>query len=154
MNAIDAWIAGTGIAPAWWWLIVAALLAGAEIVAPGFFLIWLGGAAAITGIATLLLGLPDAAQFIVFALSAVALVLTARKWFRYTDMPSADPLLNERTARLVGQVVVVVDPIDETGGRVRVGDGVWSARGVHAAVGERVRVSGADGNVLTVENCS
>lgn len=151
MNAIDVWVAGTGIAPAWWWLIAAALLAGAEIVAPGFFLIWLGGAALITGVATLLLGLPDAAQFLLFAVAAMALVLTGRKFFRYTDLPSADPLLNERTARLIGQVVTVVEPIDDTGGRVRVGDGVWSARGVHAAVGERVRVSGADGNVLRVE---
>ncbi|CAM3242324.1 NfeD-like C-terminal domain-containing protein [Sphingomonas antarctica] len=148
---MDAWIAGSGIAPAWWWLIAAALLAGAEIVAPGFFLIWLGGAAAITGVATLLLGLPDAAQFLLFAVAAMALVLTGRRFFRYADVASADPLLNDRAARLIGQVVIVVESIDDTGGRVRVGDGMWSARGVHAAVGERVRVIGADGNVLRVE---
>ena len=151
MNAMDAWVTGSGIAPAWWWLIAAALLAGAEIVAPGFFLIWLGGAALITGVATLLLDLPDAAQFLVFAVSAMALVLTGRRFFRYTDVASTDPLLNDRAARLVGQVVTVVAAIDETGGRVKVGDGEWSARGVHAAIGERVRVSGADGNVLRVE---
>jgi membrane protein implicated in regulation of membrane protease activity len=151
VSSLNALIASSGIAPAWWWLIAAALLAGAEIIAPGFFLIWLGGAAAITGVATLLLPLPDAAQFLVFAVAAVALVLTGRKFFSYTDMPSADPLLNERTARLVGQIYVVADAIDDTGGKIRVGDSVWSARGVHAAAGERVRVRGADGNVLLVE---
>ena len=148
---MSALIAGSGIEPAWWWLIAAALLAGAEIIAPGFFLIWLGGAAFITGIATLVLGLPHAAQFLLFAVAALALVLTGRRFFRYADVPSADPLLNERTGRLIGQVVTVVEPIDDTGGRVKVGDGVWSARGVHAGVGERVRVIGADGNVLRVE---
>ena len=151
MNAMEGLAAGVTIAPHWWWLIAAALLAGAEIIAPGFFLIWLGGAAFITGIATLVLGLPDAAQFLVFAVAALALVLTGRKFFRYTDLPSSDPLLNERIGRLIGQVVMVVDLIDDTGGRVKVGDSVWSARGVHAAVGERVRVTGAEGNVLTVE---
>lgn len=151
MNAIDAWVASTGIAPAWWWLIAAALLAGAEIVAPGFFLIWLGGAAFITGVATLLLGLPDAAQFLLFAVAAMVLVLTGRRFFRYTDLVSDDPLLNDRVARLVGQVVTVVEAIDEAGGRVKVGDGVWPARGVHAGVGEQVRIVGADGNILRVE---
>ena len=151
MNALDVWVAGTGIAPAWWWLIAAALLAGAEIIAPGFFLIWLGGAALITGVATLLLSLPDAAQFVLFAVAAMALVLTGRRFFRYTDVASSDPLLNDRAARLVGQVVVVADAIDDTGGKVTVGDSIWSARGVHAAIGERVRVTGADGNVLRVE---
>jgi membrane protein implicated in regulation of membrane protease activity len=151
VNAMDNAVFGITLAPHWWWLIAAALLAGAEIIAPGFFLIWLGGAAAITGVATLLLGLPDAAQFLLFAVAAMALVLTGRRFFRYTDLPSADPLLNERTARLIGQVIIVVEAIDDTGGRVKVGDGVWSARGVHAAIGERVRVTGADGNVLFVE---
>lgn len=151
MTASQTVVYGVAIAPAWWWLIAAALLAGAEILAPGFFLIWLGGAALITGLATLVFGLPDAAQFLVFAVTALALVLTGRKFFRYADLPSSDPLLNDRAARLVGQVVTVVENIDDTGGRVKVGDSVWSARGVHAAAGERVRVTGADGNVLSVD---
>lgn len=151
MNAVSTWVATSGIAPAWWWLIAAALLAGAEILAPGFFLIWLGGAALITGVATLVLGLPDAAQFLLFAVAALALVITGRRFFRYTDVASTDPLLNDRAARLIGQVVTVVEAIDDTGGRVKVGDGVWPARGVHAVTGQQVRVTGADGNVLRVE---
>lgn len=151
MNAMANLAAGATIAPHWWWLIAAALFAGAEIIAPGFFLIWLGGAAFITGVATLALSLPDAAQFLLFSVAALGLVLTGRKFFRYTDLPSADPLLNERTGRMIGQVVTVVEAIDDAGGRVKVGDSVWSARGTHAAVGERVRVIGANGNILTVE---
>ena len=37
------------------------------------------------------------------------------------------------------------------GGRVRVGDGEWTARGGPAAVGERVRIVDVDGNCLKVE---
>jgi membrane protein implicated in regulation of membrane protease activity len=34
---------------------------------------------------------------------------------------------------------------------VKVGDGVWSAKGADAAVGDRLRVIGAEGVVLVVE---
>jgi membrane protein implicated in regulation of membrane protease activity len=64
---------------------------------------------------------------------------------------SADPLLNDRAGRLLGKVVVVVQPVDAHGGRVRVGDSEWSARGGPAAAGERVRIVDIDGNCLKVE---
>jgi membrane protein implicated in regulation of membrane protease activity len=47
--------------------------------------------------------------------------------------------------------VTVVDAVDDHGGRVRVGDGEWSARGGPAVAGERVTVTGVEGNCLTVE---
>jgi membrane protein implicated in regulation of membrane protease activity len=59
--------------------------------------------------------------------------------------------LNDPAKRLVGKTVVVVDPVDANGGRVRLGDGEWSARGGPAAIGERVRITGIDGNCLKVE---
>jgi membrane protein implicated in regulation of membrane protease activity len=59
--------------------------------------------------------------------------------------------LNDRAGRLVGKVVTVMAAVDEHNGRVRVGDGEWSARGGPAAVGERVRITGVDGNCLIVE---
>ncbi len=37
----------------WHWLILARILAGIEILTPGFFFLWLGGAALITGIIAL-----------------------------------------------------------------------------------------------------
>jgi len=46
---------------------------------------------------------------------------------------------------------VVVEAVDQNGGRVRVGDSEWSARGGPAAVGERVRIVDVDGNCLKVE---
>jgi membrane protein implicated in regulation of membrane protease activity len=47
--------------------------------------------------------------------------------------------------------VTVVADVDEDSGRVRVGDSEWNARGGPAAAGERVRITGVDGNCLTVE---
>lgn len=139
------------LAPYWWWLIAGVALAIAELVAPGFFLIWLGAAAVLTGLATLLLGLPPVAQSVLFAAIAIAAVYAARRWFRSNPILTSDPLLNDRAGRLVGQQVRVVEALTNGEGRVRVGDGVWTARGPDAAAGGWVRVTGADGAVLIVE---
>lgn len=133
------------------WLIAALLLAIAEIVAPGVFLIWLGAAAAVAGMLTLAFGLPLVAQMLVFAVAAVVAVYAARRWFQRNPVPSPDPLLNDRVARLIGTLVTVVEPITPEQGRVRVGDGVWNATGVDAMPGEMVRVIGAHGITLLVE---
>jgi len=59
--------------------------------------------------------------------------------------------LNDPSQRLLGRVVVVTQAVDSNGGRVRLGDSEWSARGAQAAVGDRVRVVDVEGNCLKVE---
>jgi membrane protein implicated in regulation of membrane protease activity len=114
------------------------------------FLIWLAAAAAITGIAVAILPIGFPFQLILFALAAVASVLAGRRYYERNPLNSADPLLNDRTARLIGQTVTVVAAIEGGEGRVRVGDGVWTARGPDAEVGAHMRVVGAQGTCLTV----
>jgi membrane protein implicated in regulation of membrane protease activity len=140
-----------GIDPHWMWLIAAAVLGIAELLMPGVFLIWLAAAAAVTGFAALLLGVPLAFQFALFALLAIAAVYSGRRWYSANPVESSDPMLNDRAARLVGQTVVVVGAIENGIGRVRVGDSVWNARGEDAEIGARVRVVGAEGTCLKVE---
>jgi membrane protein implicated in regulation of membrane protease activity len=136
----------------WLWLIGGVVLLIAELIAPGFFLVFIGGAAIATGLATLLVGLPVAAQLALFAIIAfLSARVGGRYAYSYKYDYSSDPLLNNRVARLLGRVVVVVEPVDSNGGRVRVGDSVWSARGGPAAVGERVRIVDVEGNCLKVE---
>jgi hypothetical protein len=140
-----------GIEPHWLWLIAAALLGIAELLVPGVFLVWLAAAAAVTGFAALLLGIPPAFQFALFALLAIAAVYFGRRWYAANPVESSDPLLNDRAARLVGQTVVVVSAFEDGRGRVKVGDSVWAATGPDAEVGARVRVTGAQGTCLRVE---
>jgi inner membrane protein len=141
-----------GIEPAWLWLIGGVILLIAELIAPGFFLMFVGAAAIATGVVAVALPIGVALQLALFAVLAIAIVRVGGKRayaMRYDF--STDPLLNEPVGRLLGKVVVVVEPIDANGGRVRVGDGEWSARGGPAAVGERVRIVDVDGNCLKVE---
>jgi membrane protein implicated in regulation of membrane protease activity len=140
----------TDIDPGWLWLIGGVVLLIAEVIAPGFFLVFIGAAAIATGLFTELFDLGAAPQFALFALYAIIAVMAGRRF--YANRPSSSPLLNDPAARLVGKVVTVVGAVDEHVGRVRVGDGEWSARGGPAAVGERVRITGVEGNCLNVES--
>jgi membrane protein implicated in regulation of membrane protease activity len=142
----------SGVEPGWLWLIGGVVLLIAEVIAPGFSLIFIGAAAMATGLLSLALGLPVGLQLGLFAVLAfLAARIGGRSFYAARYDYSADPLLNDRAGRLLGKVVVVVQEVNSHGGRVRVGDSEWSARGGPAAVGERVRIVDIDGNCLKVE---
>jgi len=140
-----------GLHPGWLWAIAGVLLLIAEVIAPGFFLVFIGAAAIATGLFTVLFDLGLAPQIGLFIIYAAVFVMVFKRWYGQSDGPSADPLLNDRSARLVGRSVSVVEAVDEHSGRVRVGDSEWSARGGPAAPGDRVRVVSVEGNCLIVE---
>ena len=142
---------GMDIEPGWLWMIGGVTLLIAEIIAPGFFLMFVGGAAIATGLFVLLFGLGVPAQLALFSLYSLVAVMIGRRAYAGTASATADPLLNDRVGRLIGKVVTVVEAVDAHGGRVRVGDSEWSARGGPAAPGERVKITGVEGNCLTVE---
>jgi len=138
--------------PHWTWFAIGLVLAAAEIAVPGFFLIWMAGAALITGLVVwfLPLGVPE--QVVLFAVLAIIFVFTGRRYLTANPIQPADPLMNDRGARAVGEIVVVTRAIDGGTGRVRLGDSEWLAKGPDAEPGSRMRVSGHDGAVLIVEH--
>jgi hypothetical protein len=141
-----------GIDHGWLWLIGGVVLLIAEVIAPGFFLMFIGAAAIATGLLALLLPIGVAVQLALFAILALTIVrFGGRRAYASRYDHTSDPLLNDRVGRMLGRVVVVVQAIDAHGGRVRVGDSEWSARGAPAAVGDRVRIVDVDGNCLKVE---
>jgi membrane protein implicated in regulation of membrane protease activity len=140
-----------GIAVHWLWLSAAALLAILEIFLPGIFLVWIAAAAAVTGVALAFVDLGFPYQVVLFSVLAFASVFAGRRWYDRNPVATSDPKLNDRAARLIGQVVTVESAIENGKGRVLVGDGVWNARGPDAPAGASVRVVAADGTCLTVE---
>ena len=140
------------IEPGWLWLIGGVLLLIAELIAPGFFLVFIGGAAIATGVAAMLLPLSLPLQLALFAaLAYLSARIGGRRAYAMKFDYSSEPFLNDRVKRLLGRVVVATQPIDSNGGRVRVGDSEWSARGGPAQPGERVRIVDIEGNCLKVE---
>ena len=144
----------SGIEPQWVWLIAATVLAVAELIVPGVFLIWLAAAAGITGIAAALIPMPVGVQIGLFAILSLLAFMVGRRWYRRNPVYSEDPLLNDRAARLIGETVVVVSAIENGRGRVSVRDTVWSAIGPDAEAGAKVMVVGSEGNCLRVQPIS
>ena len=138
--------------PHWTWLAIGLLLAAAEIAVPGVFLIWMAGAALITGLITWLVPIGLPLQIVIFAVLAIVAVFTGRRYLRSNPVQPADPLMNDRGARAVGEMVVVTHAIDGGTGRVRLGDSEWLAKGPDAEPGSRMRVAGHEGAVLIVEH--
>jgi hypothetical protein len=136
----------------WHWWVLALLLIIVEMVAPGFFLVWIGSAAAVTGLVAFAIpSTPWQLQFVIFGVLSISLVVAARYYFRRNPIESADETLNRRGAQYVGRVFSLEEAIVNGIGKVRVGDSVWRAEGPDLPVGERVKVTGVSGTVLKVE---
>lgn len=134
-----------------WW-IAALLLITAEIVLPGFFLLWIGLAAA--GVGTLLVLLPGMellTQVVVFVVLAFAFCFSYWRLARRSLRRFAAPTLNRRAEQLIGQHYVLETAIENGRGKARVGDSLWLVQGPELPVGARVAVIGVDGATLQVQ---
>ena len=137
--------------PHYAWLARGLVLAAAEMAIPGVFLIWMAGAALIVGFVTWAVPIGVPLQIVLFALLAIVAVFTGRRYLRSHPVEAADPKMNQRGERVIGEMVVVTQAIEGGSGKVKLGDSEWLARGADAAPGTRLRVAGHDGVVLIVE---
>jgi inner membrane protein len=136
----------------WLWLGLGLLLAIAEVAIPGVFLIWLAGAAMVTGVIAWLMPLGMPLEVLLFAVLAVVSVFIGRNYLRNNPIISADPLMNDRGGRAVGETVVVAQVIEGGQGKVKLGDSEWLAKGPDAEPGTRMKVIAHEGGILVVEH--
>ncbi|MCB2059732.1 MAG: NfeD family protein [Novosphingobium sp.] len=137
--------------PHYAWLAIGLVLAAAEMAIPGVFLIWMAGAALIVGFVTWVTPIGVPLQIVLFAMLAIVAVFSGRRYLRSHPVEAADPKMNQRGERVVGEMVVVTQAIDGGSGKVKLGDSEWLAKGADAPPGTRLRVAGHDGVVLIVE---
>lgn len=144
----------TELGPWSWWVLGLVLLA-AELVMPGVFLIWIGLGAILTGAISLLLWESGmwtwGVQALVFAVASVAFTLLGRRFLSSRDGVSDQPLLNQRSASLVGRTATLQEPIRDGRGRIRLDDTFWLVSGPDLPEGTRVRVVGGRDSELVVE---
>ncbi len=141
------------LAPAYWnWWLLGVVLMVLEVLAPGFFLLWMGVAAALVGVlAAALPGLAPEWQGLAFAALSVGAIAGWHAWQQRHPGTSEAPLLNRRGEQLIGRVLELETAIVAGEGRARLGDASWKVRGPELPAGSRVRVVGVDGTVLRVE---
>ncbi len=135
----------------WSWLIFALILAAGELALPGMFLIWLAGAAGLTGLLTGVTGFGYQAQLVTFAILAVASIYLGRAYFKRNPIQTEDNGLNQRGHRMLGAIVTVVEEITPSGGKVQIGDAPWIANGPNLAVGAKARIIKVEGSHVIVE---
>ena len=141
---------GCDTMPAWLiWVIVAAVLSMVELLT-------LAGAAGLLAVAAVAasvsaaLGAGAAGQAAAFTVAAgvsLAVVLPAVRRHRRTAHPAA----RSGAAALVGRSALVIEPVDDHYGRVRIGGEVWSAR---AFVPGQVIPAGAVVDVFEIDGAT
>lgn len=138
--------------PGWSWMIAAVVLFALEVMAPGFFLLWFGAAAAVVGLLVFAVPIEFTWQILAFCGVSVLSVLLGRALWGGDRVGVSDkPLLNQRARQLIGRNFVLATPIQGGRGRITAGDSLWSVKGPDMPAGAPVRVVDADGTVLIVE---
>lgn len=139
----------------WHWLALALAFVALEAIVPGVAFLWLGVAAAAVGLIMMIA--PDTSltvQVVAFGVFAILAVYAGRRFAGRLAYSGKSTGLNDRGARLVGEVFSLDGPTRNGRGRLRVGDSTWSIRCRSAAdlgAGAKVRVAKVDGTVLVVE---
>jgi inner membrane protein len=135
-----------------WWLL-ALVLIGAELLIPGYFMLWIGLAAAALGIVLIVLpDLPFMVQAVLFALLALASCFVYWRFVRRAmNEPSDQPLLNRRAEQYIGRRFVLDSAIVNGQGKARVGDSLWMVEGPEMPAGTAIEVVSVDGSTLRVQ---
>ena len=134
-----------------WWMIAAGVLAAGEIFTMGFFLGPIAVAAVLSAVVALA-GAGLAVQWVVFIIASLGSVLVLRPVARrHLRTPAS---IRTGTAALVGGPATVVERVDRSGGQVKIGGEIWSARSYDEddsfEPGARVAVMQIDGATALV----
>lgn len=135
------------------WLAISMLLFAVEILSPTALFLWPALSALGLVVLNALQPLPWFWNLPLFSLSAVLLAYYLRGPYLNRGQ-SDEPLLNRKSAQLLGQLGQAETLIDGAGGRLKLGDGYWSARsltGSAIAAGQQVRIIRVEGTLLIVD---
>ena len=140
-----------GLGLYFWW-IIAGLLLIAEMLMPGFFMIWFAAAAVVTALLNIIYPQGWIGEVGIFAvLAALAVAVSWRfvtaSWAVRTDQPH----LNQRHEGLIGKTYPLMVPIVNGRGKLEAGGTVWDVEGLDLPQGTVVKVTGTDGLRLKVK---
>jgi len=136
----------------WHWLILGGVLLLVEVAASGFFFLWMAVAAAITGLVLLVYpGLGWQYQLMLFSGLSVISIIAFRSYQRSNPESTDQPALNRRGEQYIGRSFTLEQPITNNVGVIRVDDSTWRITGADLPAGSSVRVVGAEGVILKVE---
>ena len=131
----------------WNWMVLGFVLLTLEILVPGVFMLWIGLAALIVGVLSLMFWSAGfwiwQVQILVFLALALACAFAGKKLMGGRRDDSDQPLLNRRGDQLIGRMATLTEPITNGRGRVKIGDTMWRVSGPDLPAGTKVRVKAA-----------
>ncbi len=139
------------------WLIIAAIFIGAEVLTPGFFLLWFGVGALVAALLALIGITSVAAQIVSFLVVSVLLLIASRTILeRFLPKPSLSNTLKTGVETMIGQIGTVVEPsrgaLNEAA--VKAYGSVWTAIPIEGekplTEGETVAIERIEGNTIYV----
>lgn len=136
----------------WQWWILAVALVILEMFVPGTVLLWMGISAGLVGVLVLVFpGMSWEIQYLIFAVLSIAAIFGSRTFLKRHPIETDQPTLNRRGSQYVDRVFNLDEAIVNGQGKIRVDDSTWKIHGDDVPAGSKVRVTGVDGVVLTVE---
>ncbi len=136
----------------WYWWVLAVFLLGIEILAPGFFFLWLSVAGLIVG--TVLFLFPSTSleiQLIIYAILSITSILIWRQYGFKNDTETDHPLLNKRGAQYIGRTFSLVEPIKNGRGKIKADDSIWTVLGEDCPIDQQVEVVDVKGTLFEVK---
>ena len=136
----------------WHWLLIAITLISIEMLAPGFFFLWMAISAFLVGGLLFLLPLLMIEwQLFIFSILSISSIVVWRNHLKTHPVVTDHPLLNQRTAQIVGRVFSLEEAIINGQGKIKIGDSLWRVQGEDCAINNKVKVIAAKGTILDVE---
>jgi membrane protein implicated in regulation of membrane protease activity len=136
----------------WYWWGLAAFLLGIEILAPGFFFLWLSVAGLIVG--TVLFLFPSTSleiQLIIYAILSITSILIWRQYGFKNNTETDHPLLNKRGAQYIGRTFSLIEPIKNGRGKIKADDSIWTVLGEDCSIDQQVEVVDVKGTLFEVK---
>jgi inner membrane protein len=136
----------------WYWWVIALILLVVEILAPGFFFLWMAISGFVTGVLVLLIpAISMNMQVLIFSVLSVATILVWKLYGKKHPTESDHPLLNKRGVQYIGRVFSLYEPIKNGQGKIKVDDSIWKVHGEDCDINTRVKVTACCGTVFDVE---
>jgi membrane protein implicated in regulation of membrane protease activity len=136
----------------WYWWVLAVVLLVVELLAPGFFFLWMSASGLLTGL--LLWLVPTLSldwQIFIFSSLSIIAIIAWKKFFKNAASATDQPLLNKRGQQYVGRVFNLYEAIENGQGKIKVDDTIWKVHGEDCPLGSKVKVVASRGTVFDVE---
>ncbi|HEY8157855.1 MAG TPA: NfeD family protein [Methylobacter sp.] len=136
----------------WNWWVLALILLVIELLAPGFFFLWMAASGFVTGLLLWLMPAIDIKlQVSIFSVLSVVAIIMWKLYGKKHPITTDHPLLNKRGQQYIGRVFSLYKPIENGEGKIKVDDSIWKVHGEDCDINTKVKVIAVRGTVFDVE---